>query len=75
MSKVENNWQFATRINLKNEWHLFIREYQSSPTELIVSAINERLNSAETETPKEKEKSMMAKTSSDSTEKPNQWLL
>ena len=43
MSAVDNNWQHATNINIANEWRLFIREYQSSPTELIVSAINERL--------------------------------
>jgi len=34
----------ANNINIANEWRLFIREYQSSPTELFVSAINERLD-------------------------------
>ena len=44
MSVAENNWQMANNINIANEWRLFIREYQSSPTELFVSAINERLD-------------------------------
>ena len=44
MSVAENNWQMASNINKANEWRLFIREYQSSPTELFVSAINERLD-------------------------------
>lgn len=46
MSIMDNNWQLANNIKLPNEWRLFIREYQSSPTELIVSAINERLEKA-----------------------------
>jgi hypothetical protein len=46
MSIMDNNWQLANNIKLPNEWRIFIREYQSSPTELIVSAINERLEKA-----------------------------
>lgn len=45
MSKIDNNWQFSNEKIISNqEWRLFIKEYQSSPTELIVSAINETLN-------------------------------
>lgn len=45
MSKIDNNWQCSNEKIISNqEWRLFIKEYQSSPTELIVSAINERLN-------------------------------
>lgn len=47
MLKSENNWQFSQEINQKSEWRLFIKEYQSSPTELFVSAINEKLNKDE----------------------------
>lgn len=42
MAKHEYNWQCSEeKITLQQEWRIFIREYQSSPTELIVSAINE----------------------------------
>jgi len=43
MNKKQNHWQCSNeRISSFNEWRLFIKEYQSSPTELVVSAINER---------------------------------
>ena len=44
MVKNQHNWQFAQEINQKSEWRLFIKEYQSSPTEIFVSAVNEKLN-------------------------------
>jgi hypothetical protein len=44
MNVYDNNWSFKKKLDMSNEWRLFIKEYQSSPTELIVSAINERLN-------------------------------
>jgi hypothetical protein len=45
MNRIDNNWQCSNEKIISNqEWRLFIKEYQSSPTELIVSAINERLN-------------------------------
>ena len=47
MVKNQHNWQFAEEINQKSEWRLFIKEYQSSPTELFVSAVNEKLHKDE----------------------------
>jgi len=46
MQAEDHNWQFQSSKKIYNasEWRLFIREYQSSPTDLIVSAINERLD-------------------------------
>lgn len=47
MDIAENNWRFdAASLAHKSNLRLFIREYQSSPTELYVSAINERLSSS-----------------------------
>lgn len=44
MKREENNWRFSSEQIFKSEWRLFIKEYQSSPTELVVSAINTRLS-------------------------------
>ena len=59
MLKNEHNWQFSQEINQKSEWRLFIKEYQSSPTELFVSAVNEKLNKDEN---KNKKKDMQSYT-------------
>lgn len=45
LTKQANHWQCSKeRILSLQEWRLFIKEYQSSPTEIIVSAINEKAN-------------------------------
>ena len=45
MTKKGHNWQYSNeKIISLHEWRLFIKEYQSSPTELVVSAINENSN-------------------------------
>lgn len=59
MVKQETNWMCSNeRIISKHAHRLFIKEYQSSPTELIVSAVNERLNKDES---KGKSKTLSAK--------------
>ena len=45
----ENNWQFGGDLGSANEWRLFIKEYQSSPTELFVSCMNTREGSKKQE--------------------------
>jgi hypothetical protein len=76
MSVVDNNWQLASNINIANEWRLFIREYQSSPTELFVSAINERLEKqgaeAATQNSNLKDNAQIKKILDDSNRKHNQ---
>ena len=44
MQKKDFNWICAEPSQFEStiEWKLFIREYQSSVTDFIVSAINER---------------------------------
>ena len=44
MSNTDNNWQFSSKmVNSKTQRRIFIKTYQASPLELVVSAINERL--------------------------------
>lgn len=43
MSNTDNNWQFSEKMVQQSEWRIFIENYQSSPLELLVSAVNERL--------------------------------
>lgn len=43
MSTTDSNWQFSSRVYSQSKWKVFIKTYQSSPLELVVSAINERL--------------------------------
>ena len=44
MSNTDNNWQFSSKmVNSKTQRRIFIKIYQASPLELVVSAINERL--------------------------------
>ena len=59
MVKNQHNWQFAEEINQKSEWRLFIKEYQSSPTELFVSAVNEKLHKDENKNIKKDSNSYM----------------
>ena len=48
MSREDHNWQLGcSKVVEDYSWRLFIKEYQSSPTELIVSAINERSRKVE----------------------------
>ena len=47
MSNLDNNWQFSSKMVTQSSWRIFIQNYQSSPLELIVSAINERLKKDE----------------------------
>jgi len=42
MSTTESNWQFSSKVVSQSKWKIFIKTYQSSPLELVVSAINER---------------------------------
>lgn len=43
MSTTDSNWQFSSKVYTQSKWKVFIKTYQSSPLELVVSAINERL--------------------------------
>lgn len=43
LTSEEANWQFSSKMVTQSEWRIFIKNYQSSPLELLVSAINERL--------------------------------
>ena len=45
MSNTENNWQFSKKVGDESKLRVFIKNYQSSPLELVVSALNEKLKS------------------------------
>ena len=45
MSNTENNWQFSKKVGDDSKLRVFIKNYQSSPLELVVSALNEKLKS------------------------------
>jgi len=45
MTNAENNWYFSIKKVDERSSRIFIKNYQSSPVELIVTAINEKLKS------------------------------
>ena len=47
MSNIDNNWQFTQKMISENKKRIFIKNYQSSPIELTVSVLNQRLKKDE----------------------------
>ena len=45
MTNAENNWYFSIKNVDENSSRMFIKNYQSSPVELVVTAMNEKLKS------------------------------
>lgn len=48
MSHLDNNWQFSEVMMKEGYRRIYIKNYQSSPIELLVSAVNERLKKNQT---------------------------
>jgi len=53
-SMAETNWQFSKKVVNENKLRVFIKHYQSSPLELVVSALNEKLKGVNTKDGKSK---------------------